>query len=435
MSGINTVKTFTTDVLVIGGGSSGSFAAISAARIGAKTLLLEKNGMLGGTATVGRVNFPGLFYAWGKQIIDGPAWESILRCVKYNGAELPPFPYVSPNHWDQQILLDVFTYTCVLDEMCKEAGVEVLFHCMPCSVTESDEGITVYAAAKGGLIEVRAKVLIDATGDADAVRMAGYACRVSEVTQPATLINDISGYDINDIDRQAFNKYIEGCYKNGRLSSRDSQGEGMWKCLTEGRISMHIAAPQAHTPEGKTLAEQEARRTLMRIVKCLSEFKGLEAVYVSNFADECGIRETVRIVGEETLTADEYLRGEIFEDSVCYAFYPIDLHRSTGIKQIFLKDGIVPSVRYGCLIPKGSKHILVAGRCISSDAEANSALRVQAVCMATGQVSGVAAAISVAEKCKASEISLENLKAQLGSIGAIVPESADFNGIAYSGVC
>lgn len=429
------MKTFTVDVLVIGGGSAGSFAAISAAKLGAKTLLLEKNGMLGGTATVGRVNFPGLFYAWGKQIIDGPAWEAILRCVEYNGAELPPFPYVSPNHWDQQILLDVFTYTCVLDEMCAEAGVEVLFHCMPCSVYERDGGVTVYAAVKGGLIEVRAKTLIDATGDADIVRMAGYACRVSEVTQPATLINDISGYDINEIDRQAFNKYVEACYKNGTLSSRDSQGDSMWKCLADGRISMHIAAPQAHTPEGKTFAEQEARRTLMRVVKCLSKFKGLEGIYVSGFADECGIRETARIVGEQTLTADEYLRGEVCGDSVCYAFYPIDLHRSTGIKQIFLKDGIVPSVRYGCLIPKGSKHILVAGRCISSDAEANSALRVQAVCMATGQVSGVAAAISASQKCGVSEIPLESLKSRLGSIGAIVPEGTAVNSAAYSGVC
>ena len=108
------MKRISTDVLVIGGGSAGCFAAISAARMGATVLLVEKNGMLGGTTTVGMVNFPGLFHAWGKRIIGGPAWESIERCVALGGAVLPPFPYKSKHHNQQQILVDIFTYTCNL---------------------------------------------------------------------------------------------------------------------------------------------------------------------------------------------------------------------------------------------------------------------------------------------------------------------------------
>lgn len=426
MSNINALKTITSDVLVIGGGSAGCFAAISSARSGAKTLLIEKNGMLGGTATVGRVNFPGLFYAWGKQIIGGPSWEAILRCVKYKGAKLPTFPYKSPNHWDQQITLDVFTYTCVLDELCEEAGVNVLFHCMPYRAEDENGTVTVYASVKGGMLRIKAKAVIDATGDADVVRMMGYKCLFSEVTQPATLINTISGYRLEDIDRQAFSRYIDECYRSGKLSLEDSQGENMWKCLTEHRINMHVGASNAQTPEGKTEVEQRARKILFRIVRCLSEFPGLEEIYVSDFAGECGIRETARIVGEKSLTAEEYLCGKIFDDSVCYAFYPIDLHQSTGIKQSFLADGVVPSVRYGCLIPKGADKALVAGRCISSDAEANSALRVQATCMATGQVAGVAAALSAAENCSVADVPLEKLKEGLHSIGAIVPGDVAF---------
>lgn len=426
MIDINVIKTISAEVLVIGGGSAGAFAAISAARSGAQTLLLEKNGILGGTTTVGRVNFPGLFYAWGKRIIDGPAWEAILRCEKYNGAVIPPFPYKSPHHWDQQILLDVFTYTCVLDEMCEEAGVEVLFHCMPCLVEETSDGVTVYVAVKGGMLKIKTGILVDATGDADAVRMAGYECVVSNITQPATLINDISGYELERIDQQAFSDYIDRCYKSGELFFEDSQGQNMWKCLLEHRIHMHIALSDAQTAEGRTLAEQKARKVLFRIVSCLSGFEGLEGIHVSNFAGECGIRETVRIVGEKTLTADEYLHGDVLEDSVCYAFYPIDLHQKTGIKQIFLNDGVVPSLSYGCLVPKGSKRILVAGRCISSDTEANSAIRVQAVCMATGQVAGVAATLCVSENYSVSAVPLDKLKICLRSIGAIVPGDLNF---------
>lgn len=106
------MREISTDVLVIGGGSAGCFAAISAARSGASVLLVEKNGMLGGTTTGGMVNFPGLFHAWGKQIIDGPCWESIERCVANGGAVLPPFPYKSEHHNKQQILVDVF-YLCL----------------------------------------------------------------------------------------------------------------------------------------------------------------------------------------------------------------------------------------------------------------------------------------------------------------------------------
>lgn len=420
------MREISTDVLVIGGGSAGCFAAISAARMGAETLLVEKNGMLGGTTTVGMVNFPGLFHAWGKRIIGGPCWESIERCVAKGGAVLPPFPYKSEHHNKQQILVDIFTYTCILEDMCHESGVELLFHSMIASVREAENGVEATVVTKDGLLSIKCSMLVDCSGDADAIRMAGYGYKIGDVTQPATLINNLEGYDIDDIDEVRFREYIDECYKSGRLTREDFQGQDVYTRLKKKRIHMHVAAPNAHTSEGKTLLEINSRKNLWKIIKCLSEFKGLENIRVARCGHECGVRETVRVVGEKEITAEQYLSGEICEDSVCYAFYPIDLHEGVGIKQIFVEDGKVPCVYYGALVPKGAKRLLAAGRCISSDRDANSALRVQATCMATGQVAGVSAAICAKQGYGAYDVPMDKLKDGLRNIGAIVPEDTGF---------
>ena len=297
------MKEISTDVLVIGGGSAGCFAAISAARTGARTMLVEKNGMLGGTTTVGMVNFPGLFHAWGQRIIGGPCWESIERCVAKGGAVLPPFPYKSEHHNKQQILVDIFTYTCILDSMCIEAGVKLLFHSMIVSVNEKNDSVDAVVATKDGPMRVVAKILIDATGDADAIRAAHFECNMGDITQPATLINDLTGYDIDEIDEDEFRAYIDECYKNGRLTKEDFQGHDVYTRLRKKRIHMHVDATDAHTSEGKTLLEIRARKNLCKILTCLSEFKGLENIRVARCGHECGVRETVRVVGEKEITA------------------------------------------------------------------------------------------------------------------------------------
>lgn len=411
-----------TDILVVGGGSAGCFAAIAAARSGARVLLLEKNGMLGGTATVGRVNFPGLFHAWGKRIIGGPAWEAIERCVQRGGAVLPPFPYKSEKHYYQQIHVDVFTYAYVLEEMCAESGAEVRCHVMPFSVRETSEGVCVRAATKDGEAEFSARILVDSTGDADLIRMAGLPCETRPHPQPATLIHDLGGYDLEAIDRAAFERFVLDCVADGRFSPEDSQGEEMWKCLCEHRIHFHIDAPLAQTSQGRSDLERRARAALWRIVSTLRSFSGLEGLTVTSFATECGVRETVRIVGMARQTAEDYLSGRRFADSVCYSFYPIDLHEPNGIRQIFLEDGVLPSIRYGSLIPQGSGRILAAGRCISSDVDTNSAIRVQATCMATGQVAGVAAALCSDSGQRVGELPLQDLRKALQALGAILPE-------------
>lgn len=409
------------DVAVIGGGTAGCFAAISSAAKGAKTLLVEKNGLLGGTMTAAGVNFPGLFFAWGKQIIAGPCWDSILRTVEAGGATLPEISTHPEKHWQEQIKVDPFVYTRILEQMCIENGVDMMMHTMIASARESDDGVCIICSSKEGLWGVNAKVVIDATGDADVVGLLGYGRVKSEALQPATLINNISGYDMDKVDSKIVNDAFNEAKKAGKIKLEDTQGGDLFSQLKAHRLSMHVVDVDASTSGGKTAAEIKARKKLMEIISFLKTVKGLENIYVNYFAQECGIRETCRIIGEKTVSKDEYLNGYVYDDAICYAFYPIDLHIPGGIKQVFLQENIVPAIPYGALIPKDSKRVLAAGRCISSDTDSNSALRVQAPCMAMGQAAGVAAAIAVKQNIPMKEVPIDLLRRELTEIGAIVP--------------
>ena len=224
------------------------------------------------------------------------------------------------------------------------------------------------------------------------------------------------------IDREKIEKAVLEAYTNERLNPQDFQGKNLYDLLLEGRISMHIECVDAETSAGRTRLEIEARATLMRIVSFLREIPGLENLRVISAAGECGVRETCRIIGEKTVTSEDYLAGKVYDDAVCYAFYPIDLHQPLGIKQIFLEEGVVPTIPYGALIPRGAKRLLAAGRCIASDSDANSAIRVQAPCMAVGQAAGTAAAIAARENASVGSVPYHELKAALQNIGAIIPE-------------
>ena len=139
---------------------------------------------------------------------------------------------------------------------------------------------------------------------------------------------------------------------------------------------------------------------------------------------ETGFRESYRIIGETVITVQDYTSGRHFEDAVSYAFYPVDLHTRTGVRPKPLKRGIVPTVPLSSLIPKGSQNIIVAGRCISSDRLANSALRVQAACMGMGQAAGATAALAAQNKTTPSSVPLDQIHGLLREHNAIVPEKS-----------
>jgi hypothetical protein len=410
------------DVVVAGGGAAGAFAAISAGMLGARTLLIEKNGRLGGTITSAGVNFPGLFHAWGRQIISGPCWEAIIRTVSFDGIQLPDFESTPRMHWQHQIPVNMFTYSVVLDNMCKESDVDVRFHTMVSFAEENEDCIIVVVTSKEGLWAVKSKVLIDATGDANVAGILGYERVKSRCLQPGTLVNNLTGYDRKSLDKEELERREKEALRKGLVSKEDLQGASLYYHLMNGRLNMHVTDIDGSTSVGRTNAEMKARETLCRVVGFLKTIPGLENIKVEYCAEECGIRETYRIVGEKVITAEEYVDGHVYDDAVCHAFYPIDLHVADGIKQVFLKEGIVPTIPYGALIPKGSRRLLVAGRCISGDTDSISAIRVQAPCMAMGQAAGVAAFIAARNNVHVRDVDINDIKNRLVEIGAIVPD-------------
>ena len=411
-----TNRSYTADVVVVGGGTAGVFAAISAAKTGVKTILIEKNSVLGGTMTVANVNFPGLFFAWGKQIVDGPCWEAIERTIKLGGAKMPEISFKPKRHWDEQLKLNRFIYTAVLFEMCEEAGVEVICNSMLSAIQEQDDGLTLTVTDKNGLFSISAKTAIDATGDANLVQMAGYPLEKSPVQQPATLQNHISGYQFTEeIEKRVQEKFNPSDFPAHITAGR------LISYLKRNKLDIHIPCEDADTSKGKTNLEKRTYALLLDVYKFLKTIEGLENLEIDFVAEETGVRETNRIVGETKITAEDYINGVSYADSVCYAFYPIDRHVMDGIVQMFHAENVVPKIPYSALIPKNAKRILCAGRCISSDTDANSAVRVEAVCMATGQAAGCAAAVAVQNNQTVHNVSYDALCKALQAIHAIVP--------------
>jgi hypothetical protein len=417
------------DVMVFGGGAAGCAAAIQAARLGAKVALVEKNGVLGGTATVAAVNFPGLFHVWPRQVIAGVGWEIIEETVRRGGATLPDLsgPYPANKHYLHQVRVNRFIYSKVLDDLCLEAGVELKLHAMPVQIAEGD-GLWrhVVLAGLSGPAVCRARKLVDATGDANVAGMMGYARERGDVLQPGTLVYELDGYRIEDISKERLLEEYHLAREAGEVLLTDHvPGEvPYWHELTaRGGSCMHVTRIDGSTSAGRTLAELKARDSLWRSCRLWRRVPGCEGLFVRFAAMECGIRETFRIAGEKQVTLEVYTSGRIWPDAVCYSYYPIDIHsdKDSTIDKRYLAEGIIPTIPYGALIPRGSDHLLAAGRCISGDREASSAYRVQATCMATGQAAGAAAALAAARNLSVRQVPIEELQDTLRRHKAVLP--------------
>ncbi len=411
------------DVLVAGGGTAGVFAAVAAAKAGARTLLVEKNGLLGGAMTAGYVNFPGIFNFWDRQLISGPCWDMMVEFAAEGGAVLPDNDYTK-KHFRQQVRVDNFQMAAALDRVCRSSGAEIRLHSMISFAEEQEGGLLIGITGKEGLYAVRARAAVDATGDANVAGMLGYERVRSSVLQPATLENRLEGYRIEDVDGDEVKRVFEAAIEKGLIEPEVFSWKSPYEMLKSGRVNMHIPCPGAEDSESRTAMEFEGRRILHTLLMLFRQVKGCGNIRVKVYAAECGIRESCRIVGEKTMTVDKYMSGHVYDDAVSYCFYPIDLHKldGGGVHIVYLEHGIMPTIPYGALIPRGSRYLLVAGRTVSSDTETNSAVRVQAPCMSMGQVAGTAAALAARDKIRVGQVDYHKLTQALKALGATVPE-------------
>lgn len=406
------------DVVVIGGGPAGIGAALAAAKVGANTLLIERDCRIGGTTVQAKVTDMGLFHAWRKQIIAGPVWELVTGAVAEAGGTLPDFSKQEHDKWMEScVKVDPEIYSRLAEEMLRKSGVELMMNVEIVSIDSVDSGWKV-----GPVI---GKQVIDATGNATVAALAG-ADRVKssdDVRQPGSYFFWLSSKGLKfDTDEviQEFNKAV----KSGELLPTDVHVGIAWFIRKGGGSGCYVPLADNSTPEARAETNRRGVEASERVLAFIRRQKGLENVEIIDRASEVGVRETYRVVGEKTITEEAYLAGYVHDDALAWSYWMVDQHNAgkSSARLVFHEKDRVGTVPLGAMLPKGVKNMLVVGRAVSSDHGANSALRVQASCMAMGQAAGVVAALAASRSCDPRDVSLDLARKRLTDIGHIVPE-------------
>ena len=415
----------TYDVAVVGGGPAGIGAALASAKSGAKTVLVERDARLGGTTVSAEVLPIGLFHAWNRQVIAGPCWELVTNAYVFGGGKLPDFPKLNPRDWGRHCLqVNPFVYSVLAAETMEKAGVELRFNAAACGIERIPDGWKISLATDEGIQYIAAKEVVDATGSATVAAFAGAErVRADDVQrQPGSFFFHLNTrgwkFDAAAVDKAHAEAVASGELKptdiHIRMSDYIKHGGG-WGC--------YVPLADNSTATARAETNRRGRETMLRVIRFIRRQPGLEKATIVSASPEVGVRETYRVVGEKTLTEADYLAGTVEPDSLCYSYWFIDEHNAAwkDSHQVYHEPGKVGTIPFGTMIPKGVQHLLVAGRAVSSDHGANSALRVQASCMAIGQAAGVVAALAAKRDVDPREVVVEDAKRQLKAIGAIVP--------------
>ncbi len=308
------------------------------------------------------VTLPGLFHAWGKQIITGIGWDVVRRSAELAGRSLPDFRRWDQPHYRLQAPVDPAIYAALLDDAVLGSGCDLLLHAMIAGVERQQDGWTVTVCTKEGLTRLRAGVLVDASGDADVVAHAGLPRLGSSARQPGTIMVRLGGYGLSALDHPALEQAYARAIDRGDLQPEDLAGNTVEKFLrNRGENAIHVIGIHGGTSQTRTAAEVAARRTLLRIYGFLRTLPGLRDVTIDRWAVECGIRETYTIDGVTRITAADYCGGRLWEDALSYSFYPIDVHRpdGDGIDIRPLPFGTLPTIPRGAMVPPGSGRLAV----------------------------------------------------------------------------
>lgn len=419
-------------VLVCGGGLAGTMAAIAAARHAASVILIERYGFLGGNATAGAV---GQFNCWqtasGRRIIAGLAEEVVDRLRTYGAAGQHQVFVMSNGHKMDRVSYAPEVLKLVLDDMIVEAGVQTLFHSNLMAVDCTDRQVdTVRLLTKSGVIEVHPRVLIDASGDIDALHRAGarlLALDEGESLQPASMMFRFGPMDFmrfEAIQKDELGALARRGYEQGDLAraalhaSPDPFSQDAWFNISRLGIDATDAMSLSR-------AEIEGRKQAWRAAAYLrAAVPGCENGRLQAFATQVGVRETRRIEGDHVLTAEELLQSEPFHDAIAMGAYPIDIHPVAGgelIYKTFNADHAY-QIPYRSLIPTKLDNALAVGRGISATHEALAAIRVMTISMAVGQAGGTAAALAsqADEAASVRLVPMDKLQKALRDDGACI---------------
>ncbi len=408
------------DVIVAGGGPAGLAAALSASRAGARTLVIERHGFMGGMSTAALVNPWMTFHdRTGEQVIHGIAQEVVDRLMALGA---------SPGHLRDTIgfvhSLTPFepdSLRILADAMLRESGCSVLHHGQVFRVERRDRRVTGLAVlTPGGERMFHSSTVVDATGDATVCYLAGLPMQ-SDVTgrntQPMTMCFRMAGVDWSPIERYMVENPTEfhpGTMIGHRPITGVSGFFSIWARAglpiprdrllffagpRPGQVYVNTSRIQGRDgtdPQDLSEAEAEGRRQVACLVRFLRDrVPGFADSTLDALPAQVGVRETRRVVGDYTLAVEDVMQGVRFEDAITRSAYPVDIHSPSGAGLTLSESPKEPyDIPYRCLIPQGMENLLVAGRCISASHEGHASTRLTPTCFAMGEAAGAAAARS-----------------------------------------
>jgi hypothetical protein len=416
------------DVLVVGGGSAGCTAAIAAARQGARTLLVEQGGFLGGTGVAVLDTFYG-FYAPGAEgrVVEGIGWELCERLITSGQAFERPNTYGAGTG----VTYEPEALKLCWDQLTAQAGALVLHHCRLIAVVADQRNLTgVIVDTKAGPRRLTARTFIDASGDAELAWRAGAAVdRPSDENrvQPLTATFRLGGVDVTQTPSKELHHLLAQAADSGEYELPRREGSSH-RTMLPGVVHTNmtrVSGVDATDPFALSRAEREGRRQAAEYVRFLvNEVPGYERAYLLGTAVWIGVRETRRLHGRYTLTRDDVLKARNFDDAIARCGAPVEDHDDGGgtIWEYVGPDGGPSGLTYGipyrCLVPADLDNTLVAGRCLSATHDAHASVRSMAQCMAMGQAAGTAAALSLSHDGHTAQIDPEALRRQLAENGA-----------------
>ena len=449
------------DVVVIGAGPGGLAAALAAARNGARVLLVEKNGYLGGNMAIG-LPLLGYLDRDGKKVIGGIADEFMKDMAQYKTAygTAASEHKVCPMH-NSVTLYDHELFKIVALRKILKENIEVLFHTDVESVEVENAHLKkVILRGKGWRILVSARVFIDATGDGDVAYLAGASYEKGQkdtgVLQPPTMMFTVAGVDIDKtIDYLAENPdqmersktidcangYDADFFRSDpafvmvamRKLVSQLRAQGKMPINRENIIiinsllpgEVHLNCTRHLGTDGSdvfsvTRAEIEGYLQIEEFTEVLKQYvPGFENCYISQIYPSLGIRESRRFSGIRRLTEKDLVEGHFDEETIGIGSYPVDIHAGDGMSTIFTK---IPAygIPYGITVSDEIEGLMFAGRCASMDAVAMSSARVMPICMAIGEAAGIGAALAVKQSISPRDVDVAEVRQILLDTNAIL---------------
>ncbi len=432
------VQKLDADVLVVGGGAAGVAAAVTAARRGLRVTLVERYGFCGGGAVAGMSGTVcGLYAATDdrtappEQVVFGFA-DEFVRLLEAKGGLTPPMRYGKTF----TRVHDPLVWREAADHLLREAGVRLLFHAVIVgALLEGDRVDGAVAWSKEGPIELRAKLTVDASGDADLVAMAGFPSFVGDQgrVQNPTMIFRLGGVDTarflaaygsDTIMPDAISEMLRAHHGKGYFLPRAK----IWLFTTTRPNELLCNCTRIVGPDGRELntlfardftdAELEGRRQAREYARFFRDrLTGCESSYVVDTGTQVGVRQTRQAQGIATLANTDILAGRKFADAIARSPWPIELHAGAKPRVEWLLDDWY-EVPFGCFVPERGEGLLVAGRCLSAQHEAVASARVTAQCFSYGHAIGHAAAMCIESRTEPRALDGREVRERLDRDGA-----------------